>query len=329
MTGCAAPAPKDGGPAPRGATTLTVDNDSYSFDDSNYTNGVLLSWSSPELDAYPAGHGLRRAANTLSPLLPRRPGSARHVAISAGQLIFTPERLLNDNPAPDDRPYAGILFVDTTAMERGPDSLATATLRLGLVGEASMAEEVQKELHEWFGADRPRGWSHQLEYEPIFNLGLERHRRFGAGTLLGFDHDFTHSVGAALGTYFTGLAVGLEWRFGGTSLGDMGSRTMTSGFQTTPLVARPDSARARTYGFLRGDAWGVARFLPLDGTFFRDGGRSTDREDFVGAVTLGVTMAQGPVSMTFSYRFLSDTYETQNKTGQYGTLSLTWFPGRR
>lgn len=326
---CAAPAPADGGPQPRGSVHLVIDNDSYNFDDGNYTNGFSAGWVSPELGHYPEGHWLRGTNALFGPLMPGEEDAERHVGLAAGQLIFTPEFLSNANPAEDERPYAGVLFVDLVAMEKGEETLATTTLRVGLVGDASLAEEFQKELHEWFGADRPKGWEHQLNDEPILNLGFERQRRFSSGRVAGLGYDLARDVGGALGTYFTGLNAGLELRLGPRLPADMGSRTMRTGFETLPLLTPPEDARATTYGFLRAEGYAVARYLPVDGTVFRDEDRSVEHEDFVGSLALGLTFAQGPISMSFSYRVVSDTYETQTKTGQYGTVSLTWFPGAR
>ena len=44
-------------------------------------------------------------------------------------------------------------------------------LKLGVVGLASHAEDVQKEFHDMIGGDEPMGWDTQLPDEPVINVG--------------------------------------------------------------------------------------------------------------------------------------------------------------
>ena len=100
----------------RGDTlVLSVDNDSYSFDDGNYTNGVELAWISAPLDGtrYDEEHPARRMADAFAVLPGLTPlgsaGSALFAAVTLSHLTFTPEDLGVRNPAPTARPYAGVL----------------------------------------------------------------------------------------------------------------------------------------------------------------------------------------------------------------------------
>ena len=326
FAGCSTP-PRDRGDVDHGVLSLAVDNDSYSLDDGNYSNGLELAWTSPALASYAEDCGLRRAADAVGDFL----GLARHerrVALSLGQLIFTPENLRDPIPPHYAHPYAGILFVDTSllAFDAEPVTGSTGvTLRLGLVGESSMAEDVQRRLHKIFGAERPRGWDTQLEDEPLLNLGLERHSRLVSGSL-GSDlcYDLTGSLGAALGTYFTGASAGLGARIGPDLPRDVGGRARRTGLGSVTFVERPDRDEWQRYVFVEADGFGVARFLPLDGGVFHDG-RSTEKEDFVGTLTLGFALAHRPFTLRLSYTLLSDTYEAQELSGQYGTIALGWF----
>jgi hypothetical protein len=319
--GCAATVPEGG------TWLATVDNDSYNFDDGNYTGGVGLAWISPPVEERGEGSRTRRVVEALSflPGMAAHEGTTRHVALGAGQLIFTSEDLNRATPLPGDRPYAGVLFLDASLLARSQTTLTGYLLRLGVVGEPSGAEEVQKELHEWFGADRPRGWDHQLEDEPVVNLGVEHHRRVAGGTFGdGLEWELVPNAGLGLGTYFTGVNVGVTGRVGRGVLQDLGGLALRSGMETNAVPGPPAGRDWSTSVFGALDAYGVAHYLPLDGNVFRDS-RSVDAEEVVGKATLGFTVGKRSLALTFGYTFLTDTYETQEDRGNYGSVALAWF----
>lgn len=303
--------------------TLTFDNDSYSFEDGNYTNGTALSWQSAEIGSYEPTSHVRRAGESLGFWAPT---DARYVSLTLGQLTFTPENIRLENPPEDAHPYAGIVFLDLGVHARGENDLTSVTLRVGAVGSASFAEETQTELHEVFGADDPKGWSHQLRDEALLNLGVEHHRRVAGGrigTLL--EWDVTPNIGAAAGTFFTGANVGLEVRVGRGLRQSIGSLKMMFGFETNPV--RSDAASDGTTAYVFGgvEGYGIAHFLPIDGNVFQDS-RSTTAEPWVGSGSVGFAVQRGPLGVLVSFTRVSDTYESQRNRGQFGTISLSWSP---
>ncbi len=307
----------------RGVWSATFDNDSYSFNDGNYTNGIRIGWFSPEIHSLAPTSVSRRVARASGWLPGIDPNGETYVGFAAGQLIFTPENLLVRDPPLDDRPYAGILYFDTSVMTRDEDRLTAWFLRVGVVGEPSLAEQTQMELHRWFGADPPRGWDHQLRDEPLLNIGVERHVRAASGTLGdGFEYDVTPNWGAALGNYFTGLNAGVQLRVGRDLPEDMGNVKMRTSFEGRAII---EGVQTRTYAFLGLDTYAVAHYLPIDGNVLVDEGRGVDSRDGVAAGRIGFTTSRGNAAITLAYTLLTDTYDTQGQTGQYGTISLAWF----
>ena len=303
---------------------LSVDNDSYSFEDGNYSNGLALTWLSPEIE-HTAPNSLARRVAAAASWLPGLDADAeRYVGLSVGQLIFTPESLLAPNPPLDERPYAGVLFFDTSLMTRDERTLSSWFLRLGVAGEPSMAEEFQKELHEWFGADRPRGWSHQVRDEFLVNVGFERRDRTSERSLGGgLVFDVTPNVGGAAGNYITGLNAGVRVRIGKELPRDMGSQAMRTFGRHPAIVDAPDR-RTQSFFFVGADGSAIAHFLPIDGNVLADG-RGIDSKNFVASGTAGFTLIGGSFRLTVSYTLLSDSYETQERAGQFGTISVAWF----
>lgn len=98
-----------------------LENDLFANTDLNYTNGLRLSSISPELDSFQDQNGLKYPwVEKLGGILefvhpePANPDAdpvKKNIVISFGQLMFTPS---DDNRVtldPDDRPYAGYLYL--------------------------------------------------------------------------------------------------------------------------------------------------------------------------------------------------------------------------
>ena len=85
------------------------ENDLFVDTDQGYTNGVKLSWISPDLTGYTESDRLPDWSLPLIRRLPfiNEPGLQRNIALSVGQNIYTPEDISRKELIEDDRPYAG------------------------------------------------------------------------------------------------------------------------------------------------------------------------------------------------------------------------------
>lgn len=79
-----------------------------------------------------------------------------------GQNIYTPSDITRTDQQVFDRPWGGWLFAGTgLSMFDGPRH-RSVELKLGVVGPASMAEQVQRGFHKIIKDDDPAGWRNQL-----------------------------------------------------------------------------------------------------------------------------------------------------------------------
>jgi lipid A 3-O-deacylase len=69
--------------------------------------------------------------------------------------------------------------------------------------------------------------------------------------------------------------------------------------------------------------YGVAHYLPLDGTVFQDS-RSVESEPFIGTGSLGLSLRHEGFVMSLAATFFTDTFKTQRESAEYGTLSMSW-----
>ena len=87
-------------------------------------------------------------------------------------------------------------------------------LKLGVVGLASHAEDVQKEFHDMIGGDEPMGWDTQLPDEPVITWAT-RLRTCGTRAVWAKRPRLVPIGHVGLGTYFTGVGLGTMARSAG------------------------------------------------------------------------------------------------------------------
>jgi hypothetical protein len=203
---------------------LQFENDLFAETDRFYTNGIKLSFISPDLkwfqdlEFFQRDHLPARLANGFIDLLPWSddPARQRNLSLSVGQLMFTPRDIRRSDLIRDDRPYAGWLYGSAAFHSKTYRRLDTFEFQAGFTGPWSLAEQAQDLVHEIRGIDKARGWDNQLDTEPAFALIYDRRlriipRRDLAGS---WGVDAIVHAGAAAGTVFTHVSAGIEARFG-------------------------------------------------------------------------------------------------------------------
>ena len=158
--------------ADEAALTFTFENDVLTGSDNNYTNGFGLSYVSGELDSYGEDSFVRKWSDFWS-FLPfvEDEGYTTYASWTVAQEMHTPDDITDPNPPLDDQPYAGVLYVDSILYARKDRWAHAWQLKLGVVGPASHADDLQKDIHDLMGGDEPMGWDTQLPDEPIINVG--------------------------------------------------------------------------------------------------------------------------------------------------------------
>ena len=71
--------------------------------------------------------------------------------------MHTPDEITDPNPPKDDQPYAGVLYLDNVLYARRERTTHAWALKVGVVGPASQAEDVQTWFHDVDGARRADG----------------------------------------------------------------------------------------------------------------------------------------------------------------------------
>jgi len=314
----------DAQPAGQRVFQLDLDNDIVVGDDDSYTNGMALAWTGQDVD--PAGPGFFAGVVDTASGLPGMDARPNHATLTFGQEMYTPRDILAQNAPPDQQPYAGLLFAEVGAHAADAGDRLSYTVRLGVVGENSGAEYVQRKTHELLDIDIPQGWDDQLDTEVILNLYVDRswrHALVGEGEEAHVD--ITGHAGAALGTWSTGASAGVTLRGGNRLPAAYTEESRRSGLDSGLVVHGPHGERETLYGLLDVAVRGVARWLPLDGNTFSSS-PSVDKKPFVGTVHAALVCGYDSWQLSVSATASTDLYEGQPGVSRFGTVSFTcWY----
>jgi len=297
--------------------TIRLENDLFTGTDQNYTNGMALTLVSRDIpgrlrsECLPAP--VRLHADLIKFVNPGfwadadDPAATQNVVVRFGQAMYTPEDYTRTDLIPDDRPYAGLLYMGLAWNRRvhphgaAYEMLDTREVTVGVIGSWSLAEQSQNLVHRLRGIDRFLGWDNQLHNEPAFQGALERKFKRYVGTAAvsrGWGSDMIGSYALRVGNIETAASAGLELRAGWNLPNDFGSYPIRPGTENRPpsaasglRIAQPQSSRAPrpgTHAFVNIEAKAVAWDFSLDGNLFRSSHR-VSRRPWVAQAAAGIS----------------------------------------
>ncbi|WP_051074733.1 MULTISPECIES: lipid A deacylase LpxR family protein [unclassified Thioalkalivibrio] len=318
--GLAAAGPTAGAETGVDALHFEFENDLFAGEDRYYTNGVRIGWtrSGEKVPSW-----LRSVADFLPYFVEREERGRLKSAIHLGQNMYTPEDIERSPADPDDRPYAGWLYLNFSLAEEHGDRLDRLQVTLGTVGPASLADRTQKEVHSWSSAPQPRGWDDQIGNEPTLMVGYERQLRgYTRHAASGWGWDLTPHWGATVGSPFTFANAGAIMRAGRNLPRDYGPTRINPALSGSHTFE--PTGRLGGYFFAGVDTRLMAYDLFLDGPLFRDG-PSVDKHPLVGELTAGAVFHVGGVRIGYTHVWRSREFSGQAKgAAEFGSLHATW-----
>jgi hypothetical protein len=309
----------------KGTLTILFENDLFYNSDHDYTNGVLLGYTTAPQDT---PEWAVRWARWL-PFFAQTGDVRTRYAI--GQDIFTPHNLHLADPPLTDRPYAGFLYLafglaDVSGNEDDPlTNLDQLQVNLGVIGPASLAEDAQKWIHGIINGVDPQGWSTQLRDEPGLVIQYERSVKFSFLTSYegpGIGFDIVPHYGAAIGNVYDYINAGAMARVGFNLPKDYGPLRIDPSLPGSGFYEPRGDSAIGAYIFAGVDGRAIARNLFLDGNSFQDS-RSVDKRYFVGDLELGAAVTFRAFQLSFTHVFRSKEYDTQTAADQFGAVNLS------
>jgi len=302
----------------RGNISLFMENDVLSDRDYDYTNGVALSYISPDIESWNLPDWVRRATDWFPAF--NRPGYTNNLGLKIGQDMFTPTDIEAEHLLPDDRPYAGWLYVAGSLHHKNDVWLHKLELILGMLGPSSRAEDAQKTVHEWIDSREPKGWDNQLKDEPGVILSYQlKHRRKWNRWL-----DTIPAVQVNAGNVLTSASVSCTVRAGWNLPEDFHSNRIGSSGYAMPTGDRHRGGFG-IWVFATPGVHVIARDIFLDGNTWR-GSHSVDKYPVVGDIEGGVGIRWNRWTATYTQVLRSKQYRTQTGSQVFGSIGLSaWF----
>ncbi|MCK8043445.1 lipid A deacylase LpxR family protein [Shewanella sp. 1CM18E] len=141
---------------------LSFDNDVVIGQDGDYSNGVALGWQPvPQADFSDATWLFNWQKMLTLPIATGEQTSQWGAKVY--QRMWTPIAIEADQPQPYDRPYAGLLELESFTGHFS-DTLAQKNwFSIGVIGPASGAQAMQELVHKITPSTSPNGWEYQVE----------------------------------------------------------------------------------------------------------------------------------------------------------------------
>lgn len=301
--------------------SFVFENDLFAQTDNGYTNGVVLSISSPwyrraEHSPFDKLFDLASRFTLIGHNIHRQ-----RVNFAVGQSIFTPDDIKRKDLIQDDMPYSGLFFGRVSIDNENTVIADSVSLVIGIVGPTSLAEETQKGLHALTGNNEPQGWSHQLKDEPVLNVSYrfkwKPYSEFVDNTTCKME--FMPYTDFSFGNLITGAKAGVIFRVG-EHVDSFGSSISLGGIHSLPDIG--DKPLPFTWFFFTGvEVSYTAYMLHLDGNTFKDS-HSVDRIPDTATLSSGLVIGRGRYRLGFYMARGTKTFEKQDGCHSYGSVTL-------
>lgn len=330
----------DGGGA-RGYLTFYLDNDLFSGEDRDYTNGARLSWISedrPALGFLPARDVLEKLTGTDdgSSLVQRLSGFGRdavrdgevslNYGLSLTQLMFTPEDPQATTQPPGQRRYAGWLALGFSLHAKSARVLNSAELLLGTTGPRSQADDVQDWIHEIRDIERFQGWEDQVPNEFTLDLSMvqKRRARFLERPERSFSIDGYTQWGVRLGTFRTQVQTGGLFRIGFHLPPDFSDPRLSTTAYSHRYFRERGTLRSHwsLYGLIGANVSAVLFDATLDGPLFKNFDTGNDRRVWVREGYLGFGVRWRRLEFGYVHTWRSREYDRQRSGADFGSIAL-------
>lgn len=324
-----------------GYFTFYLDNDLFSGEDRDYTNGGRASWISedrPALGFLPARGVLEKlsGADEGSSLIRRISGFERgdieegnvvlNYGLSLTQLMFTPEDFASPVQPPGQRRYAGWLGLGFSLHAKNSSVLNSAEVIFGTVGPRSQAEEMQDFIHDVRGIPEFQGWDDQVPNELTLDLSFvqKRRARFLERPERNFSVDGFTEWGLRLGSFRTLARAGGFFRVGFHLPADFSDPRISATAYSHQFFEDGRSSHSdwSLYGIVGADAGAVFFDATLDGPLFRNFETGNSRETWVGETYLGFGVRWKLLEFSYVHTFRTEDYEEQSGGSDFGSIAL-------
>jgi len=242
-----------------------------------------------------------------------------HVA-EIGQMIFTPLSKKGRTAADIDRPYCGYLFARYGQLIAiNQESILQWNTSLGVVGSASLAENLQNEYHRLLGFLRFQGWEYQVRNA----LGLDADISY---SFTAVDYNdllkIVPQVQASIGTTFTHAKAGVYILAGNF---EKNNNSALFNSRVSNGSASPQK-KMELFVFAYPSITAQAYNATLQGGLLNKGSGAilADPRPFVFEQRYGICYAQDRLSIKLELVYQSKETDSQIRSHAYGAIQIAY-----
>lgn len=298
--------------------SFSFENDSIGKGgDRYYTSGARLSW-------YNVNTTVPELIDDIAESIPMFDiNEHTGTMFSLGQNLFTPDGIDNGDPREDDRPWAAWTYASVGLVTPTGNRIDELELTLGVVGPEALGEQTQKFIHSHVtGSPTPKGWRHQLAFEPGIIISWQRRWPEKMNWHMGdLSLRVIPNINASVGNVYTYAGTGLTVTLGPNHhVQDTPPRVRPSVPGTGYFTSPPPGWSWQLFASADGRA--VARNIFLDGNTFRDS-PSVDKKPLVGDLSGGLALTFADFRLAYSLNMRSAEFDGQGAESVFGALTLT------
>lgn len=300
-------------------TNIYFDNDYFLGTDAQYTDGAKLS----NLYFIP-----RVESSFLKIPFIHDDKKSHFVSLAVAQQIYTPDDTEESKLIIDDRPYAGWLYVEFGLHQSSETELDSLLVQLGMVGQASLAEQTQKAAHKIIKNENPAGWDNQLSNELGVKITYEHKWRYVLKQDNAIQTNIIPFLRASLGNVQTSAGSGVLIKYGWNPIQDFGSSPIERGGESgIPIAPNKLYGIHQPWSFtfnLALEANLIAQDIFLDGNTFLDS-HSIEKENFLLNVSYGLSARYKQYALDFIITMSSKHFRKENSGHNFGTLLFSYY----
>ncbi len=297
---------------------FSFDNDIVTGADGDYSNGFVIGWHAKPEQNFSAAASVFQWQSAL--LFPQQTQQT-HRGAQLYSRMWTPTEIAYDYPQAQERPYAGLLELESYTGVFSPSLAQKNWLSVGVMGPASGAEMLQSVVHKITSSTKPGGWDYQIENQLTFQLAYEvealltRQQAFenSQWDLSAFNHSMA-------GNFRSQSSVGLTLRWGDDldqTFGQLSSQAGHLGNYTHS--ANSDGSWT---AYARVQAGYRFNDLTIDGDLPYESALEIKHEQ--AQASLGVIWAFPTWSVSWSFDFYSKEYQSDvDDWHGYGVISYS------
>ena len=295
--------------------TLTMEDDLFYSTDEDYSYGskLLFLFNRENLDAQ---------SLQIPFLEPQK--YENYISFAFSNQIYTPEDLEESEVIENDRVYAGYIYLEAALYQSCKNSLYTLALRIGVAGEGSHMEFVQKSVHELTHSKIPQGWDNQLSNEFILQVNYNYKHYLSFNDFLGLEVVVIPEYGFNLGNASTKAYLGSLLRYGWNVPKNYGAFSINnSTYSQIPLSKTVPSEKflfCLNFG-VQGN--GVAQNIFLDGNSNRESHR-VEKNNFILNVIYGLSLKYRSFGFDWVHNYTTREFTLQKDPHRYTSVQFSY-----